>query len=86
VFVASRITVTDEAQPLVTDYQGSTLLVRNADSALSVFVGGEDVTANDGFELPPEGSLRLPIGRKGDLPHAVAADANEVELHVLIVT
>lgn len=63
-FQPARVTVTTTATLLTEapdDYiKGQTVLVRNRGSA-SIFVGGPDVTADDGFEVQADELLSVDV-------------------------
>lgn len=77
---AVRVTVTAGATLLAQgDADGSTVLIRNAGSAV-VDVGGEDVAAGQGFEVPAGGVISADLAPSEKL---FAASAGPVSVHVL---
>lgn len=83
--ISSRVTVTATATQIVNPARGGVpdpiaAMLRNA-GAVSVFLGGEGVTAAAGYELAP-GSTFMADLVAGDVLYGITA-ADPAELHVM---
>jgi hypothetical protein len=85
---ATTATVTTTASKLIDDASKSTIFndgviaycIFNTDADTVVYVGGEEVTAGDGFPVPPNSTLSIDVPINTELWAVTSADTASVRV------